>query len=70
MALRQYSRKRYCQPNRTNLGRSYDVKSFGFDDASNEILNAIKHSLSEPKLRTKDLAGSADTQTVGKLLNK
>ena len=35
-----------------------------------EILNAIKQSLSEPKLRTKDLAGSADTQTVGKAIEQ
>ena len=46
------------------------LNHFGFDDASNEILNAIKHSLSEPKLRTKDLAGSADTQTVGKSIEQ
>ena len=46
------------------------LNHFGFDDASNEILNAIKHSLSEPKLRTKDLAGSADTQTVGKAIEQ
>ena len=46
------------------------LNHFGFDDASNEILHAIKHSLSEPKLRTKDLAGSADTQTVGKAIEQ
>ena len=46
------------------------LNHFGFDDASNEILNAVKHSLSEPKLRTKDLAGSADTQTVGKAIEQ
>ena len=46
------------------------LNHFGFDDASNEILNAIKHSLSEPKLRTKDLAGSADTQTVGQAIEQ
>ena len=46
------------------------LNHFGFDDASNEILNAIKHSLSNPKLRTKDLAGSADTQTVGKAIEQ
>ena len=44
--------------------------NFSVYATSNEILNAIKHSLSEPKLRTKDLAGSADTQTVGKAIEQ
>ncbi len=40
----------------------------GHTDAAEEIVTAIEHVLSQDKLRTRDLGGSADTVTCGKAI--
>ncbi len=46
------------------------VDHFGYKEAAEEIVDAIKLTLSEPCLRTVDISGNADTKTVGKAVEK
>jgi tartrate dehydrogenase/decarboxylase / D-malate dehydrogenase len=42
------------------------LEHLGESDAAGAIVNAIEHVLAEPKLRTRDLKGPADTVVAGK----
>lgn len=44
------------------------LEHFGETEAAAAVLRAVERSLKEPKLRTRDLGGSADTQTSGKAI--
>ena len=46
------------------------IDHFGFKEASEELVNAVSSTLSEENLRTADLAGKADTKSVGKAIEK
>ncbi|EJB07149.1 tartrate dehydrogenase [Rhizobium leguminosarum bv. trifolii WSM597] len=44
------------------------LEHFGETGAAADIMHAVETALKEPKLRTRDLGGSADTQTCGKAI--
>ena len=44
------------------------LEHLGEPDAAKAIVAAIEKVLAEPKLRTRDLKGSADTVTCGKAI--
>ena len=46
------------------------IDHFGFKEASEELVEAISSTLSEENLRTADLAGKADTKSVGKAIER
>ena len=46
------------------------IDHFGFKEASEELIEAISSTLSEENLRTADLAGKADTKSVGKAIER
>ena len=46
------------------------IDHFGFKEAYEELVEAISSTLSEENLRTADLAGKADTKSVGKAIER
>src|SRR5690606_4354326 len=64
----RHCRPEPCQSDRSDLAGGDDARPSWREAGRCRITRAIETVLREPKLRTRDLGGAADTQTCGKAI--